>query len=401
MKILIVTQCFYPDIYNINDIVRIMVERGHQVTVLTGLPDYTTSTVPPKYKWFKNRHENYFGADVYRVSIIARHHGAIFRCLNYLSFVLMGWLYASFKSFKGFDLIYVWQVSPVTMAVPAIKLRKKHKIPLYLYCLDLWPESIKAMGFKEHSLIFKIIRWWSKRIYRQCDHIAVTSMPFINYLSEYIGYEKNKISYIPQFASTDFLNLDLRKEKNGHFDFLFIGNIGKVQDVDIIIKAFNKIKDNNKWTMHIVGNGSNYEQCVSLVDEYSLKDRIIFYGSCPLKDTPKYYKKADACILTLNGDNLIGSTLPGKLQTYMAAGKTIIAAINGAGQQIIRDSECGACVNAGDIDGLASKLLDFIENNESYVLCGDNSRKYFVDNFTEEKFFNKFENELYELIGEK
>lgn len=398
MKILVVTQCFYPDIYNINDIVRILVERGHKVTVLTGLPDYTTSKVPKKYKWFKNRYENYYGAEVYRVSIIARHHGAVFRCLNYLSFVITGWIYAALKNLKGYDLIFVWQVSPVTMAIPAIRLKKKYKIPIYLYCLDLWPESVKAMGFKEESFLFKIIKWWSIKIYDYCDHISVTSLPFINYLSEYIEYDRDKISYIPQFASSSLLNLDLEKKKNGHFDFLFIGNIGKVQDVDIIIKAFNKIKDNSKWTMHIVGNGSNYEQCVSLVNKYDLKSRIIFYGSCPVANTPKYYKKADACILTLNGDNLIGSTLPGKLQTYMAAGKTIIGAINGAGQQIIEDAKCGACVNAGDINGLATKLLDFIENNESYEQCGSNSRNYFVNNFTEEKFFYLLEKELYEIF---
>ena len=398
MKILVVTQCFYPDIYNINDIVRILVERGHKVTVLTGLPDYTTSKVPKKYKWFRNRYENYYGADVYRVSIIARHHGVVFRCLNYLSFVLTGWIYVALKDLKGFDLIYVWQVSPVTMAIPAIRLKKKYKIPLYLYCLDLWPESVKAMGFKEGSLMFKTIKWWSKKIYNYCDHISVTSLPFINYLSEYIEYDRDKISYIPQFASSSLLNLDLEKEKDGHFDFLFIGNIGKVQDVDIIIKAFNRIRDNNKWTMHIVGNGSNFGHCVSLVSEYNLQDRIIFYGSCPLKDTPRYYKKTDACILTLNGDNLIGATLPGKLQTYMAAGKTILGAINGAGQQVIRVAKCGACVNAGDIDGFASKLLDFIENNESYSQCGANSRKYFIENFTEERFFGSLEDELMNLL---
>lgn len=398
MKILVVTQCFYPDIYKINDIVRVLVERGHTVTVLTGLPDYTTSRVPKKYKWFKNRCENYYGAEVYRVSIIARHHGAVFRCLNYLSFMITGWIYATLKNFEGFDIIYVWQVSPVTMAIPAIRLKKKYKVPLYLYCLDIWPESVKAMGFKEGSFLFKIVKSWSKKIYNHCDHISVTSLPFINYLSGYIEYDRTKISYMPQFASSSLLNLDLEKEKNGHFDFLFIGNIGKVQDVDIIIKAFNKIRDNNKWTMHIVGNGSNYDQCVSLVNKYALKNRIIFYGSCPVENTPKYYKKADACILTLNGDSLIGSTLPAKLQTYMAAGKTIIGAINGAGQQVIEDAKCGACVNAGDINGLAAKLLDFIENNELYKQCGSNSRKYFVSNFTEKKFFYSLEKELYGIV---
>ena len=126
MKILIVTQCFYPDIYAVNDIVKQLVERGHEVTVLTGLPDYTTSKIPKEYKWFRNRKQIYHGAKVYRVSTIARHHGAIFRCLNYMSFAISGWIFASLKKWEDFDVIYVWEVSPVTMAIPAIRLKNRY-----------------------------------------------------------------------------------------------------------------------------------------------------------------------------------------------------------------------------------------------------------------------------------
>ena len=155
MKILIVTQCFHPDVYACNDIARILVERGHEVTVLTGLPDYTTSKVPKEYRWFRKRREDYHGAKVYRVSIIARHHGAIFRCLNYLSFVATSLWFTFFHKLDDFDVVYVWQVSPVTMTIPAIRLAKRQHKPLYLYCLDLWPESVKAMSFTEGSLLFK------------------------------------------------------------------------------------------------------------------------------------------------------------------------------------------------------------------------------------------------------
>lgn len=401
MKILVVTQCFFPDVYAINDIVRRLVERGHEVTVLTGLPDYTTSRVPSEYKWFRNRRQDFHGAKVYRTSIIARHHGPIFRCLNYLSFVVTAWLRATFSHWDDFDLIYVWQVSPVTMAVPAIRLKHKLNRPLYLYCLDLWPESVKAMGFDEHSLIFKAVSKWSRRIYKQCDHIACSSISFLSYFKELHSIPAEKLSYVPQFASDELFKLDLRKKEDGHTDFLFIGNIGKVQDVDVIIKAFYKIKDNADWTMHIVGNGSNHDYCVGLTRELGLEGRILFHGTCPMKDTPKYYAGADACIITLNGDNLIGTTLPGKLQTYMAAGKPIIGAINGSGQMVIKSADCGACVNAGDVDGLAELLLDFITNRGKYSACGFNARSYFAQNFTEEKFFSTFEYEMNKLIKEQ
>ena len=401
MKILVVTQCFYPDIYAINDIVKGLVERGHKVTVLTGLPDYTTSRVPREYKWFRNRRQDYYGAEVHRVSIIARHHGAIFRCLNYISFVITSWLQSTFHKWGDFDFIYVWQVSPVTMAVPAIRLKHKLKKPLYLYCLDLWPESVKAMGFNENSLLFRLVDKWSRAIYNNCDHIACTSSSFLNYFREYHSYPNERLSYIPQFASSDFCNMDLKKINNGHTDFLFVGNIGKVQDVEVIIKSLGFIRQNKDWTMHIVGNGSNYENCVALTRELGLEKRIFFYGSCPLNETPKFYRMADACILTLNGDNLIGSTLPGKLQIYMATGKPIFGAINGAGQDVITESGCGASVNAGDAEGLSKILLDFIEHKEKYAECGDRARRYFNEHFTEERFFSAFEEESEELIGKK
>ena len=161
LRILVVTQCFYPDIYAVNDIVEEMVKRGHKVTVLTGLPDYTTSKIPPEYRHGKRRHEHYKGADVYRVQTIARHHGPIWRSLNYLSFVVTGSLRAWTQDFTKteacFDVIYVWEVSPVTMAVPAIRLAKRYRKPLFLYCMDIWPECVKAMGITESNPAFPLI----------------------------------------------------------------------------------------------------------------------------------------------------------------------------------------------------------------------------------------------------
>lgn len=401
MKILVVSQCFYPDVYALNDIVRQMVSDGHAVTVLTGLPDYTTSKVPKEYKWFRNRHQDFHGADVHRVSIIARHHGPIFRALNYLSFAFTGWLYATFHKFDEFDAIYVWEVSPVTMAVPAIRLKHRYKKPLFLYCMDLWPESVKAMGFKEGTFLYRVFHWISRKIYSHCDHIAVSSKPFFDYLEGVNGYSKSKMTYLPQFASDSMLDMDLTKNRDSNVDFLFIGNIGKVQDVDVIIKACNEIKSIDNWKMHIVGNGSNIDICRNLVKEFQLEDKVIFHGSCTIAESVKYYKSADACILTLNGDNMIGSTLPGKLQTYMAAGKPILGAINGAGNEVIKESGCGATVSAGDYKGLASLMKSYIDNPEQYAECGMNARNYFSNNFTVDKHFTELYRQLNGMIEER
>ena len=398
MKILVVSENFYPDIFAINDIVRILVQRGHKVTVLTGLPDYTTTEIPKEFKHGKKRHEKYEGAEVFRIPTIARRHGPVWRSLNYLSFVHNGKKFI--KSQKlDFDVIYVWEVSPVTMTIPAIKAKEKYRKPLFLYCLDIWPECIKAMGFKEGSFFYNIIKDWSGKIYRSCDHIAVTSKPFFTYLAKVDGVSRKKMSYLPQFASSEMLGMDFEKEKNGHWDFLYIGNIGNAQDMPCMIKAIAKLKEKKDITFHIIGGGTAFEATKRLAKETGAEKIIAFYGPKPFKEAMQYYKKADACIMTLDGSNYIGDTLPGKLQTYMAAGKPVIGAINGAGQEVIKESGCGLCVNAGNSEGLGKAFAEFIENNEKYKDCGRKSREYFKEHFTEEKHFEELEKQLNELAG--
>ena len=453
LRILVVTQCFYPDIYAVNDIVEEMVKRGHKVTVLTGLPDYTTSKIPPEYRHGKRRHEHYKGADVYRVQTIARHHGPIWRSLNYLSFVVSGsfraWTQDFTKTDAGFDVIYVWEVSPVTMAVPAIRLAKRYRKPLFLYCMDIWPECVKAMGITESNPAFPLIHAWSRLIYNACDHIAVSSKPFFTYLEKMNRVPLSRMSYLPQYADDALLRSDFTKQPDGHADFLFIGNIGKAQKLDCLIRAmsvFREKKDDssseaNKVTLHIVGGGSDEERIRELTQRLGLTDRIRFYGPKPAAEAAQYYKKADVCVLTLDGSTQIGDTLPGKLQTYMAAGKPVIAAANGATKEVIEESRCGICTPAGDDRALGEALLDAAEailktditraaqdgpsrddfsgktkkgqrgddlsgktgdrrGEADFSAYGQNARFYFRAHFTKERHFSELERLLYRMVGE-
>lgn len=404
MNILIVTECFHPDIYAVNDIVKTLVSRGHKVTVLTGLPDYTTSYIPKEYKHGKNRHQDFYGAGVFRVPTIARRHGAVFRALSYLSFAINGWFAAKCRKWEDFDVIYVWEVSPVTMAVPAIALKKRYHKPLFLYCMDIWPECVKAMGFREGTFSYRLIHKWSSSIYRKCDHIAVSSKPFFEYLESVNGVERSKMSYLPQCASEELLKEDFTKAESAggkkHIDFLYIGNIGKAQNLDCLIRAAAVFKDREDVTLHMIGGGSEYEAMVMLAKETGA-DRIIrFYGPKPAEEAKEYYRMADACVLTLDGSNRIGDTLPGKLQTYMAAGKPVFGALNGAGREIIEESGCGAAVHAGDIDGFAGLLQGFADCPEQYADCGEKARIYFRDHFRKDQHFETLECRLKAMTEE-
>ncbi len=402
LRILVVTECFWPDIYAVNDIVEKLVQRGHEVTVLTGLPDYTTTKIPKEYRHWKNRHQNYKGADVYRVQTIARHHGPIWRSLSYLSFVVAGNWRTRTQNWKktfntgDFDVIYVWEVSPVTMAVPAIHLKKRYNKPLFLYCMDIWPECVKAMHINEGTLPYKMIHSWTKRIYAQCDHIAVSSKPFFNYLNEVNGVPRDKMSYLPQYGDTKLIELDSAKsvETGNSCDFVFIGNIGNAQNLETLIHAMKVFKERPDVKLNMVGGGTNLENIKKMTHDLRLDNNVIFYGPKPFDEAMKFYDMADACVLTLDGSTHIGDTLPGKLQTYMAAGKPIFAAANGATTEVIREAECGGCVAAGDSESYGRELLKFVDNRSDYNNCGMNARKYFMENFMEHQHFDELEKKL-------
>lgn len=401
MRILVVTECFHPDIYAVNDIVKTMISRGDEVTVLTGLPDYTTSRIPEEYRHGKNRHQDYFGAEVFRVPTIARRHGPIWRSLSYLSFAGNGSFFALFHNWKEFDVIYVWEVSPVTMAVPAVMLKKRYRKPLFLYCLDIWPECVKAMGIREGTLPYRIIHAWSKHLYRSCDHIAVSSEPFFDYLEKVNGCDRRRMSYLPQYASEELLSENFEKDSiagEKHTDFLYIGNMGKAQNLDCLIRAVALLSDRNDITFHLVGGGSEAEALKVIAREMGADRRMVFYGPKPPEEAKEFYRRADACVLTLEGKNHIGETLPGKLQTYMAAGKPVLGALNGAGYHVIEESGCGAAVSADDHVGLAKILLEFSDHPEDFSDCGDRARKYFREHFLRETHFRELEERLEELL---
>lgn len=396
MKILVVSQQFYPEEFRINEITKELVLKGHDVTVLTGLPNYPSGVIPKKYKFFRNRKENIFGAKIIRTFEIARKNSALGLILNYISFMFSSSFKAVFMK-KDFDIIYVYQLTPVTMLLPGIIIKKIKRIPLFCYTLDLWPESVKNIIKNEKNIIFKTTDFISRVLYKSCDKIGVTSKSFTKYFVTKHSIQNNKLIYLPQHSER--YTEDLTSSLDHCVDFMFMGNIGKAQDYETILFATKKIEKKENFKVHFVGEGSEYENCKLLTKELDIEDKIIFHGRHPVEDMPKFYKLADACLLTLKGGNEISLTLPAKLQGYMSAGKPIIAAIDGSAQEVIRDSGSGYYVNAGDVDGLSEIIERFIgDTAETKKSMGENSRKYFENEFSIEKHLVKLEKILNSLI---
>lgn len=399
MRILIVSQYFYPEQFQINEVARALVDRGHSVTVLTGLPNYPGGEVYEGYARAYEQVGDYYGVRVIRCKMHPRRKGIVNLIRNYLSFSTSAT--RRVRTLKeSFDVVYAYQLSPVLSVRPAIAFARKHGLPLFLYCLDLWPESVQAQ-LKNTSLPpYKIVARISRRIYAACDHISVTSRPFIDYLCEVNGVERKKMSYIPQHADASYLETDFHGEPSERVNFTYAGNMGKAQVLDVIVNAVALLKERNDFCVHFVGDGSSRDSLEMLVKELGVEDKVVFHGNQQRKDMPKYYRAADVLLLTLRGNNAVGNTMPGKLQTYMAVGKPILAAINGAAAEVIKESACGVCVPAGDSEGLAREMQRYLDDRDAYAACGARGRAYFAEHFTLDTHIENIEKRLEFTVNE-
>lgn len=391
MKILVVCQHYWPEPYPLQDYCEELVKRGHNVLVITGIPNYPMGEIYDDYKKNKNRIQMKNGVRICRTFTIPRKHNIMFRLLNYFSYAISSSMYIK-KMKEEFDVVYTCQSSPVMMSSAAIKYAKKNNKKVILYCLDLWPASLKAGGIREKSFIYKIFKGISKKIYTNVDKILVTSKLFISYFKDQFEIDENKIIYMPQYADSFFENMDEQEKTNldkKTYDIVFAGNIGVAQSMETIINAAEMLEDYPQIKFHIVGDGSELNHTKNMAKEKNLNN-IIFYGRKPKEEMVKYYLMADAMLVTLFKDELISCTLPGKVQTYMAAGKTIIASADGETRDIINDSQCGLCVPSEDYEKLARAIQKLFKEKDNKEYC-NNAKRYYQKYFSRERFISQLE----------
>ena len=385
MKILVVCQHYDPEPFRIGDICRALTERGHQVTVVTGQPNYPEGEIYPGYEKKNRRHEVLDGVEVHRCFTMPRKTGVLHRFLNYYSFMFSSCRFV--KKLPGdYDVVLVNQLSPVMMAKAGALYGRKHKKKVVMYCLDLWPESLIAGGIVRDSLIYKYFHRVSKRIYTKMDKILVTSREFTGYLKEQFGIKEEKIHYLPQYAEELFGTLpEVQKQEGLHLTFA--GNIGEVQSVKTILQAAKKLQK-KAITFHIVGGGSDLERLQKLAADWALQN-VIFYGRKPVSEMPEFYAKADALLVTLKADPVLSLTLPGKVQSCMAAGKPIIGAVDGETARVIAQAQCGYCGRAEDADQLAENILRLADADMTRM--GQNARHYYETQFNKQGFIDTLE----------
>ncbi|CEN21874.1 MAG: glycosyltransferase family 4 protein [Paraclostridium sordellii] len=388
MKILVVSQYFWPEEFRINDICQGLVEEGHEVEVLTGMPNYPGGEYFKGFSFFKRGEKEYKGIKIRRCFCIPRGKNSKLKLiLNYLSFAISSLFHIPFLIKNKYDKVFVYQLSPITMAIPGILIKKIKKIPMDIYILDLWPESLLSTVNIKSNKVRKIMFYLCKKIYKSANLIYITSKGFKNKLLSY-GIESGQIIYLPQWAEDIYKDKSIENDSEtkfiskSKFNILFAGNIGKAQSIDTIIQAANLCKKNNNIQWIIVGDGSEKISSEQTVEQLGLTENVCFIGRKPLSHMPKYYNAADALLVTLGEDELFKITVPAKVQSYMASGKPILGAISGEGYNVIKESNCGLVCEAKDYIGLAKiaqQMYDMdILDREKF---GDNGLKYFKDNF--------------------
>ena len=385
MKILVITQYFWPENFRVNDIVKFLREKNCKVDVLTGAPNYPSGKLFEEYKLDKNKFKNYYGASVFRVPVFLRRDGRqVFLFLNYISFIIS----SIFNGFfllrkKKYDVVFSFATSPLTSSLAAIFFSKIKSCKSFIWVLDLWPDILLELKIIRNTFLYNIVSRISKFIYKNFDYIMSQSESFRKRISVY----NNNNIFFPAWSedikyTKKSKNLKYNNDKS--FKIVFTGNVGEAQNFDQVIKAAEILKKQNDIKWIIVGSGRELDKIKKVIAEKKIKN-FILEGQKSLAQINYYHSIADILFISLKSGSALSSTIPGKLQTYLSANKFILGMIEGEAKRIIEDSGIGQCVNPNRPKDLAKKIL-YLKNHPEILIKIKNSNlgKKYLD-----KYFNK------------
>lgn len=387
LKVLIISQYFYPENFKVNDLVFSLKERGHEITVLTGKPNYPKGNFYKGYSWNSPDFEIINDIPVYRSNLLSRKKGGAFRLLlNYSSFAILSLF--KIRKIKGpIDAIFVYQTSPVTVGIPAVFAKKVFKAPIYFWVQDLWPESLKAAGGVKNIFIINFFNSLTKWIYHHSKKILIQSDGFREYILNQ-GVSNDKIVFYPNPTEDFYIPLQKIKKyqiffKKEYFNIIFAGNIGEAQSFQTIIGAISLLKD-KPIKVTILGEGRYKDKAIKIIKKKGVESHFNFLGSYDPKEMPKFFSHADALLVSLKKSKIFSLTVPAKIQSYLACGKPIIGSLDGSGSKIILDANCGLVAPAEDPILLSKKIKELMSLDKINLdKMGANARNYY------EKFFDR------------
>ena len=406
MRLLVVSQYFWPEVFRINEVVAELVARGHEVTVLTGRPNYPGGSVFKEYERDPSRFVRYAGAEVVRVPLRPRGRGSVSLVLNYLSFVVWGVLTGPWRlRGRRFDAIFMFQTSPITSALPALLLRRIKRAPLLMWVLDLWPETLAAVGAVRSPLLLGWVGVLVASIYKRCDRILAQSRAFYPNIERWSG-DATRIRYFPAWAEAAF-DQDLKGVEPapevapyaGTFNVMFAGNIGEAQDFPAILDAAQSLKHRPDIRWLIVGDGRAAAGVRDEIARRGLEECVVMLGRHPLERMPSFFRGASALLVSLKADPVFAMTIPGKVQSYLATGLPLLGMLDGEGARVIADARAGLVCAAGDGRALALRVEQLVAlSPDARSAMGASGRAYCQREFDRVALLGSLESWIAELV---
>lgn len=406
MRLLVVSQYFWPETFRVNDLVAELVRRGHGVTVLTGVPNYPEGRIDPAFARDPARFASYAGAEVVRVPLVPRGSGSVQLALNYLSFVIAG-LTLGLWRLRGrhFDAIVAIQLSPVTSALPALALRRLKRAPLLMWVLDLWPDSLAAIGVVHSPRVLGWVGALVGFIYKRCDRVLVQSRAFVANVEKYAG-NTSRIRYFPGWAEPIFeeplAGVEAASEVAPYretFNVLFAGNIGDAQDFPAILDAAHALRDEPNLRWLILGDGRAAPWLRDEVERRSLAGRVVLLGRHPIERMPSFFRAASVLLVALKKDPIFAMTIPGKVQSYLATGLPIVGMLDGEGAAVIEQAGAGLVCAAGAGQQLAGRVRVLMRMPaHERAAMGERGRRYCEQEFSRDNLITALTTWAEELI---
>ena len=406
MKILFVCQYFCPEVFRGNDIAFHWAEEGHEVHVVCGVPNYPKGKFFEGYGVLKRRHEVVNGVKVTRLPIVPRGTGKVSLMLNYFSYLVVAWVWMLFHAIgHRYDRVFVQQLSPVMMSAPGVLYKRLRGVPLYTWVLDLWPESLTAAGGISNKWVLGFFRHFVKSEYRHSDKILISSRSFERSVLEYGDY-KEKIVYFPQWSDSnenDKANANHNENDNANhnnnlqvlpegFKLMFAGAVGEAHGFECTMEAARLTKEHREIKWVIVGDGRRLDWVREQVKEQGLEETVLTLGRFPAETMPWFFGQADVMLVTLSDEPLFRLYAPAKISSYMAAGKPIVAVLNGEGAEVIRDADCGWTLAAGDAEGFARLAVELSQMDKSVLAeKGRNALEYYNAHYEKGKCLDKLD----------
>ena len=404
--ILLITQYFYPETFRVNDLAVEWVKRGYKVTVLTGIPNYPMGKFFEGYDKKHRTRETWNGVNIIRIPLVARGNSsnkllnAIGMTRNYFSFVRSGkrWVKSEEAANLHADLVFTFEVSPMTQAKIGVWYGKKYNVPTFLYVTDLWPENVETVTGIHNRLIIGPIDRMVDKIYRDTGTLFASSQSFVEAIvNRKNPVDRKKVHYWPQYAEDFYRPMEAQKidgiDDDGSYKIAFTGNIGTAQGLDVLPKTASLLKG-EKIKFIIVGDGRYQPEFERQIEELNVQDMFTMIPRVQTDKIPAILSACNAGFISFRNIDLWQKTIPSKLQSYMACGKPIIASASGETQRIIDESQCGICAEIGNPEALAEGIrkMMILDN----IKMGENSRAYFETHFAKktiidqmDKFFNQ------------